>query len=117
LNDFHSPLAKLAILTISAPITNISAFQPPKLHAPLKRTANTAIHEKAEDSATAPLEAATDWIKEDLEKIDASSLPEEVKKSSSCYTSSKGLLDGGRIVGPQRVLVYDTTLRGELNSY
>ena len=56
---------------------------------------------------------ASDWIKEEFEQVQLSPENDDAKSAGSC-SSSVGLLNQGRIVGPDRVLVYDTTLRGEL---
>ena len=101
-------------LVLAAPKYGI-AFQPTtSLTADTARRSTFTLREQPDDVATAPPETArsTSWIKEEFEQAHLSLHIDDDDKPSS-FSSSQGLLNRGRIVGPGHVLVYDTTLRGE----
>ena len=106
-------MVKLAVLSLALTPTSSFAFQPPSALAGFRRS--IALHEQPQDITAAPSAAtnskSSDWIKEEFEQVQQLPQKDDIKAGS--HTSSKGLLDQGRIVGPARVLVYDTTLRGE----
>lgn len=108
-------LAKLApIATLILSPDYCGAFQSPASIINGASRTRSCLHEQPDELATAPPATSStnnsDWIEEEFEQLNPSK-PGEVKIDS--FSSSKGLLDDGRVVGPDRVLVYDTTLRGE----
>ena len=110
----------LPCLLLSVQLDQVHSFQTAssKLQSPLRGITTTALREQSNDpTADSAVEssgtAAEDaWIKQEFES------PPIVcglssGASSSLHTSSAELLDQGAVIGPARVLVYDTTLRGE----
>ena len=126
MNALHSPYAKLvSIITLTLSFLNIhsvEAFQPPSAllvsSCATRNGFSIALQKKNDEPTTAPANVRstpTDWIREEFESLTQTHLPTPHLGESKTgkVTSSEGLLSKGRVVGPDRVLVYDTTLRGE----
>eukprot|EP00804_Cyclotella_cryptica_P008475 CCRYP_003984-RA/>CCRYP_003984-RA protein AED:0.03 eAED:0.03 QI:216/1/1/1/1/1/4/279/698 len=124
MNAPHVSYAKLAsIITLAPSFLNahcVGAFQPPSSLLVSRSTSrpgcNIALREKINESTTAPANVgstSTDWIREEFESPSRTQLatPQPSEAKNRRFTSSEGLLNKGRVVGPDRVLVYDTTLR------
>lgn len=106
-------MAKMAALTLVLTPEYVLAFHPSALRITQR---SIALRELPNDVTATPSAATTsstasDWIQDEFEQVHIS--PKDDVATGS-YTSSRGLLNQGRVVGPARVLVYDTTLRGEL---
>ena len=126
MNALHSSYAKLASIITLAPsfldIHAVGAFQPPSAllvsSSASRYGFSIALQKKTDESTAAPASVrstSTDWIREEFESSSQTKqlAPHSGELETATFTSSEGLLNKGRVVGPDRVLVYDTTLRGE----
>ena len=106
-------------LVLTAPKYGI-AFQPTTSLSvgSTSRRSTFTLREQPDDVATAApeTERSNSWIREQFEQAHLSPHVDDKDKPSS-FSSSQGLLNRGRIVGPGHVLVYDTTLRGEIRIF
>lgn len=119
----HTLMAKLASALLALSLVDSSIAFRPQLSclasgsSSSRQSRGFALRERPSDFfkvvPAATSSTASDWIKDEFEHVQLPPQKDDVKSAGS-FSSSVGLLNQGRIVGPGRVLVYDTTLRGEL---
>ena len=107
-------MAKLASILSLSLAPNGFAFQPSSSAVTDRATSRRGFALREQPDNLASLSGSTsttsDWIKDEFEQVQ---LPAQDEVKAGSFSSSQGLLNQGRIVGPDRVLLYDTTLRGE----